>query len=138
MLPGPAFGAGQAIGTSLNGIAVIGPAGAATTLTAMQIQALPAVTISVSFGTDHGPLHAEFSGPLLWTVLHVTPAIDPKAPKLVLREAALVSGSDGYAALLALGEIAPAFEDKKVILATSMNGQAPRRPALPPRRPRRQ
>ena len=51
------------------------------------------------------------------------PLINPKQPKLAVRESVLVTGSDGYAALLALGEIAPFFEHKKIILATKMNGK---------------
>jgi hypothetical protein len=35
----------------------------------------------------------------------------------------LVTGSDGYSAVLALGEIAPQFEGKQAILADSMNGR---------------
>ncbi len=68
-------------------------------------------------------MHAVFAGPLLWTVLTQTRAIDPAKPKEAVREAVLVTGSDGYTALLAVGEIAPMFEDKQVILATTMNGK---------------
>ncbi len=105
------------------GIAIISPAGATTTLGIAQIQALPAITITAAFGTAHGPFKAVFTGPLLWTVLTATRAVDAEHPKLAVRQSALITGSDGYAAVLALGEIAPAFEDKKIILATRMNGQ---------------
>jgi hypothetical protein len=85
---------------------------------------MPVLTESVSFGTDHGPLKATFSGPLLWTVLKSAGAAGGKMSKAVVREYALVTGSDGYQAVLALGEVSPAFENKDVILATTMNGQA--------------
>jgi Oxidoreductase molybdopterin binding domain len=92
-------------------------------LTAMQLAKLPEVTVSVSFGTDHGQFHGTFSGPLLWTVLVDSKAIDPKSPRRHVDEIALITGSDGYAAALALGEIAPVFENKSVILAEQMNGK---------------
>jgi hypothetical protein len=114
--------ANPAPGSSPEGIAVTGPTGAATVLGAAQIQALPAITVQAAFQTGHGPFKAVFSGPLLWTVLSATSAINSKAPALV-RESVLVTGADGYGALLALGEIAPGFEDKQVILATMMNGK---------------
>jgi hypothetical protein len=120
-LSSPSWGASQA-SYAANGIEIISPSGGGKVLTPAQILALPAVTVPVSFGTDHGPLKATFSGPLLWTVLRQA-AADPKNPKLALREFVLVTGADGFAAVVALGEIAPAFEDKDVILATRMNGQ---------------
>jgi hypothetical protein len=36
--------------------------------------------------------------------------------------AARITGADGYTALIALGEIAPQFEGKKVLLDHEMNG----------------
>jgi DMSO/TMAO reductase YedYZ molybdopterin-dependent catalytic subunit len=84
---------------------------------------LPIVQDKISFGTDHGPLNAAFAGPLLWTVLRAAHAVDPAAPKSAVRSYVLVTGSDGYSAVIALGEIAPAFEDKRVILAETMNGK---------------
>jgi hypothetical protein len=105
------------------GVSVACGESAPVLLTAADLAKLPEVTVSVSFGTDHGQFHGIFSGPLLWTVLNQAKAIDPKNPRLVLREFVLVTGADRYSAVLALGEIAPEFEDKDVILATQMNGQ---------------
>jgi DMSO/TMAO reductase YedYZ molybdopterin-dependent catalytic subunit len=106
------------------GITIEGPAETETTLTLAQIAAMPVLTETVTFGTDHGMLQASFSGPLLWTVLKAGGAVGGKMSKAVVREYALVTGSDGYQAVLALGEVSPAFEDKDVILATQMNGKA--------------
>ena len=41
----------------------------------------------------------------------------------MVRDTVLVTGSDGYTASIAMGEISPAFENKQVILAGQMNGK---------------
>ncbi len=92
-------------------------------MTVAAIAKLPAIQLKISFGTEHGPLHAAFTGPLLWTVLNAAHALDPAAPKSIVREYVLITGADGYTALVALAEIAPAFENKQVILAETMDGK---------------
>ena len=104
------------------GIALTTGTGAPVTLTAAQLAALPSVTLSVSFGTDHGPMRAQFTGPLLWTVLSDAKAINPAKPRSLVPLTVAVTGQDGYVAAIALGEIAPAFEGKKIILAEKMDG----------------
>jgi hypothetical protein len=106
------------------GITITGVTGTATILTPAQLSALPDVTETVSFGTDHGAFKASFSGPLLWAVLQAGGTVGGKMSKAVVREYALVTGADGYEAIVALGEVSPAFENKEVILATQMNGKA--------------
>jgi hypothetical protein len=93
---------------------------AAITVTPAQIATLPAVKQHVSFGTDHGPMSADFAGPLLWSVLNQAHPIPLKS---AVRGAVIITGADGYTALIALGELAPAFENKQIILATSMNAK---------------
>ncbi len=105
-----------------SGIAVAVDAGAAVTLTPAELAQLPAVTAGAAFATEHGPRQASFEGPLLWSVLdhaHATPA---KAGEQV-RRLVLLTGSDGYTALLALGEVSPAFEGKQVLVALRMDGK---------------
>lgn len=102
---------------------LVSAAGSSTSLTAADIEKLPSIQLKISFGTDHGKLKAIFSGPLLWNVLGAAHAVDPTNPKLAVRGYVLVSGSDGYRAVIALGEIAPAFENKQVLLAETMNGK---------------
>jgi hypothetical protein len=109
--------------TSPPGITLTTGAGAPVTLTAAQLAALPSVTLSVSFGTDHGPMRAQFTGPLLWTVLSDAKAINPAKPRSLVPLTVAVTGQDGYVAAIALGEIAPAFEGKKIILAEKMDGK---------------
>lgn len=75
----------------------------------------------------HGP--QVFQGPTLWSVLAQTGLV---SPDMRTRSHSTVSviGSDGYAAVLALGELDPAFEGKQVLLATRRDGAALARPHL--------
>ncbi len=93
-------------------------------MTADAIASLPAITVAVSFETERGPRHASFEGPLLWTVLDRAGAFDPAKSREQAQQFVAVTGRDGYTAVLALGEISPAFENKPVILAERMDGQA--------------
>jgi hypothetical protein len=106
------------------GIEISSPGGADVTLTPAQLGALPTVSVHLAFGTDHGEMKAAFSGPLLWSVLRAGRALDPAQKKQVVREAVVITGADHYSAVLALGEISPAFENKAVVLATNMDGKA--------------
>lgn len=105
-------------------IAVVAPSGVAVALDPAALAKLPAVQDRIAFKSEHGPTDALFTGPLLWTALIDAHAIDPAKPKDAAREAIIITGADGYGAVVALGEIAPAFENKQVLLATRMNGKA--------------
>ena len=104
-------------------LTVVGLTGAPVTLSPAMVSNLPSVTLHVSFGTDHGPMSATFQGPLLWTVLVHEIAVSAAHPRDTVRQVLLVTGHDGYSAVVALGEIAPQFEGKQAILAESMNGR---------------
>ena len=49
-------------------VTVAGLTGGPVPLAPATLAALPAVTLHVSFDTDHGPMSATFQGPLLWSV----------------------------------------------------------------------
>jgi hypothetical protein len=85
------------------------------TLSIDDVAQLPAT--KVKFATDHGKHEATFEGPLLWTVLEHSGAISAKQVHAHVRQTVAIAGSDGYTAILALGEISPEFEGKQVILA---------------------
>ena len=83
---------------------------------------LPPVEQHVSFLTGHGMEQATYTGPLLWSLLDHAGSLgsDPRAR---LRRTVVVTGRDGYVAVLALAEIDPEFEGKQVILAYRRDGQ---------------
>jgi molybdopterin-dependent oxidoreductase-like protein protein len=104
-------------------IVLAAPGHASVSLSPADLAQLPAEQVATSFLTEHGTRSASFTGPLLWAVLEKAGAIDPAKPRDAVRQALLVTGSDGYVALVGMGEIAPEFEGKQVILAISADGK---------------
>jgi Oxidoreductase molybdopterin binding domain len=86
------------------------------------VEQLPEIEQKVSFLTGHGPEQATYTGALLWSLLEHVQMLggDPRAR---LRRTVLVTGRDGYVAVLALAEIDPEFEGKHVLLAYRRDGQ---------------
>jgi hypothetical protein len=86
------------------------------------VEKLPAIEDKISFLTAHGPEQASYTGALLWSVLDHTEMLggDRRAR---LRRTILVTGRDGYVAAVALAEIDPEFEGKRVLLAYRRDGQ---------------
>ncbi len=86
------------------------------------VEQLPAVEEKISFLTAHGPEQGSYTGALLWSVLERAEMLggDRRAH---LRRTIVVTGRDGYAAVLALAEIDPEFEGKQVLLAYRRDGK---------------
>jgi hypothetical protein len=87
-------------------------------LTAADLKALPQVSADVSFETGHGQQSAHYTGALLWDVVEKAGIADEPGTKAKhhLQHAVLVTGRDGYAAAIAIGEIDPDFENKTILL----------------------
>jgi DMSO/TMAO reductase YedYZ molybdopterin-dependent catalytic subunit len=102
-------------------LVVEGPAGKSIVAMPKDFAGLARATVSLA--TEHGAHQARFEGPLLWSVLDRMGAVDANKPREQVRQTVLVTGSDGYTAVLALGEISPDFAGKPVILADRMDGQ---------------
>ena len=107
-------------------VALAGPSGAAATMTAEHLQSLPAAEATVTSGDP--PVQHRFQGPLLWTVLTDGHLIDPARHGDAVRQTLRIQGSDGYVAIIAMGELSPEFEDKPAVLALSMDDQTLARP----------
>jgi len=101
------------------GVAVSSGADEPVQLSMEEIGKLPVVQVTATFGSHPGA----YEGPLLWTLLDHIHAIDAANPRGQVRQTILVTGRDGYMAVLALGEIAPEFENKQVILAERVDGK---------------
>ena len=80
------------------------------------LQALPAVTGTVEDTT--------YKGVDLWTFLDGTVGLqtDPAAHNPALSMYAVATGSDGYKAVVSLGEIHPNFGNQPAIIAYEVNG----------------
>ena len=91
------------------------------TFTLANLQAFPKVTVSINaqpLGTH------SFGGALLYSLLQQAGIITVSTRKNdILRKAVLVTGTDGYAVAIALGEIIPKFANKQIILAYEEDGK---------------
>ena len=119
--PAPAGTAAPALAVS-GGIVVSGP-GREVMLAGAALAALPSVQVAVPAGAAPGARSHSFEGPLLWTVLAQAGAVDPAKHQEDVRGTVMLTGQDGYTAILALGELSPEFENKQVILALRADGQ---------------
>jgi DMSO/TMAO reductase YedYZ molybdopterin-dependent catalytic subunit len=102
---------------------ITGPAHASASLAIEELARLPTAKVNVSFLTEHGVHAASFEGPLLWAVLQKAGAVDPAMHRGQVSQYVVIIGRDGYRAVLAVGEIAPEFEGKQVLLAERMDGK---------------
>ena len=105
------------------GVMVVGQTNAPVRLGIEELSGRPAMQVSTAFLTDRGTHSASFEGPLLWTVLQKAGAINPDMHREEVSQTVVITGRDGYRAVLAVGEIAPEFEGKQVILAERMDGK---------------
>ncbi|TPG49296.1 PEP-CTERM sorting domain-containing protein [Roseomonas nepalensis] len=90
------------------------------------LQALPALTTAVTYGTGTGQVSAAFTGPTLWSVLSgagLTPV--PDARNSTLRNVVVATGSDGYAVAFSGGELDPRFGGSRnpALIAYARDGQ---------------
>jgi DMSO/TMAO reductase YedYZ molybdopterin-dependent catalytic subunit len=105
------------------GIAVVGPSKLPVNLSLRELAELPTTQVQTNFLTEDGRHAATFDGPLLWTVLQKAGVINPAKHREQVSQTVMILGRDGYRAVLAVGEIAPEFEGKQVILAEQMDGK---------------
>jgi hypothetical protein len=81
------------------------------------LKSLPPITVDVSFETGAGKKSGTYTGVLLWAFLEKAALIDAPGKNASLTHTLLITGRDGYAVALALGEIDPHYEGKSVIIA---------------------
>lgn len=104
-------------------ITIAGPSRAPASFSIEELGGLPTTQVNVAFLTEHGTQPASFEGPLLWAVLQKAGVVDPAMPRDQVAQSVIILGRDGYRAVLAMGEIAPEFEGKQIILAERMDGK---------------
>ncbi|HLY59051.1 MAG TPA: molybdate ABC transporter substrate-binding protein, partial [Stellaceae bacterium] len=98
------------------GVAIAGKVAHPATLTPADLAAMKQVSVDVSFATGHGQESGHYTGALLWDVVDKAGFADSDG-RHHLRLSIVVTGRDGYAVALSVGEISPDFEAKQVILA---------------------
>lgn len=105
------------------GLAVQGRVEHPRTLTLAELQAQPPVTLDVEYSTANGVRKASFTGALLWTLITAAGPVDEPGGRNGLRHTLLARGQDGYAVVLAIGELDPHFEGKQVLVAYAQDGK---------------
>jgi DMSO/TMAO reductase YedYZ molybdopterin-dependent catalytic subunit len=81
------------------------------------LQALPAVTQSVSFGSGTGTQAHTYTGASLWSTLGIQ--THPAVKNDILNKVVLVTGTDGYRTVFSGGELSPSFGNRPDLLAYS-------------------
>ena len=78
----------------------------------------------MTYQTGGGPQSAAFTGPTLWSLLNTVGLQTPAVKNGVLRQYVVATGSDGYSAAFALGELAPNFGggSPQVLVGYQQNG----------------
>ena len=98
--------------------------GVPVALTAESLSRLPTLDQEVSFQTAKGIRSARYKGVLLWEILKANGMIDEGGHHNELRQVFSVTGSDGYRIDFSVGEIAPDFGNKAIMLSTEEDGKA--------------
>ncbi|MDO5658945.1 MAG: hypothetical protein Q4G36_11575 [Paracoccus sp. (in: a-proteobacteria)] len=100
------------------------PDGASVVLTRAELAALPAHEATGDYRSADG---VQFRGALLWDVIAAHTDLDDDV-KEALRHGILATAEDGHAVLVSIGEIAPGFGERAVLLAyarSDAEGEAP-------------
>ncbi len=105
-------------------IAIKGAIGHPRTVTLADLQHEPQTTETVFMHTGHGALSGTFTGVLLWRLIEEAGVTEDAAKKNdIMRHTVTITGSDGYSAVLSLGEIAPEFGGDQAIVAYEQDGK---------------
>lgn len=100
-------------------------------VTGEQLATMPQQTAQVMFRTGKGPeQHTEIGVPLSTLIPPDALATKDGVKNDLLAFAVLAIASDGYAALVAYGEVSPDFGNRGILLAVSEDGAALERPRL--------
>ena len=100
-----------------------------------QLRTMPQATVQWSTRTERGDRTAFYEGPLLWELLKAADPVDTPgegaAGRSHLQHVVIARGADGYAVAVAIGEIDPEFEGKKVVVSLPRGGQPTLQLAVP-------
>jgi hypothetical protein len=115
----------QARAGSPGSFAVVGNVKHRLVLNSAVLALLPQHEETLTFLAGSTPETHTFKGPLLSDVLNLAgPKFDPAVKNDKLRHYVTATGSDGYQALVAYGELDPDFGGKEILLAHTQDGQS--------------
>ena len=81
------------------------------------IAELPVASVDVSYIRASGPVKGTYTGVLLWDLLKQAGLVNGDGQNAALRHTLLITSRDAYAVAVAVGELDPAYGNKKVLLA---------------------
>jgi DMSO/TMAO reductase YedYZ molybdopterin-dependent catalytic subunit len=114
----PGTGGGTSGSFSLSGN-IANPA----SYTLSNLQLMSATTETATYSAGGTPVTDTYTGVSLWTLINAAGLLtNPAIKNDVLRDYALITGSDGYEVVVSLGEIDPAFGNQPDIVAYSDTG----------------
>lgn len=88
------------------------------------LQALPSVTQSVTYQAGQSTVSGTFTGVPIWTLLNDAGLMtNPAVRNDILGKYLVATGTDGYKAVIAMGEIHPRFGNRDYLVAYDFNGQ---------------
>ena len=94
------------------------------TVTLADLQHEAPTTETVFMHTGHGALTGTFTGVSLWTLLQEAGiTLDPAKKNDIVHRVVIVTGTDGYSAVLSVAEIAPDFGGDQAIVAYQEAGK---------------
>jgi len=111
-------------------LAVTGLVSTPLHLTLADLGSFPATHVSATQVSGHGPVPLDCTGASVAAILDKAVLNVGKNRNANLAHSLLVTGDDGYAVSLSLGEIDPDYGDAGPIIATSCNGKPLDNPRL--------
>ncbi|BCP54604.1 hypothetical protein K32_32210 [Kaistia sp. 32K] len=92
------------------------------------LRSVPATAIDVDFETGKDREIGHYTGALLWSLIEKAGLVNEPGKNTALRHTLLVTGRDGYAVSLSIGELDPHYAGKAVLLAYA-GGEPPLSPS---------
>jgi hypothetical protein len=96
---------------------LVGAVKAPLVLDEATLNKLPVASVEISYARASGSTKGTYVGVLLWDLLAQAGTVDGAGTNSRLRHTLLVTSRDGYSVAIALGELDPAYGNKKVLLA---------------------
>jgi hypothetical protein len=95
------------------------------------LRKLGSAHVEATYGTEHGPTTASFTGVALWSLIEQAGGIDDAGKgAAAVRHAIRITATDDYVVVTSTGEISPEFGNKGTIVAYERDGKPLERPQI--------
>lgn len=100
-----------------------GPDGLSVAVTPDMLAALPVQDVETSHEGSKGRQTGQYKGALLWDVIAAETVLDDDV-KAALRHVVMVTARDGHQVAYSIGEIAPDFGNRPILIGYELDGAA--------------